>query len=120
MVVDVINNTEKNIKKFKPITINDIYNHNQLIVDFSPKMKKVDKQIKSFLNKNMYNHKKVKTNTNKAKKIIKGLFEYLLKNPKNYINILALEKKQKERSIADFISGMTDRYAINLYNKKIK
>ena len=120
MVIDVINNTEKNIVKIKPITINDIYNHKQLIVDFSPKMKKIDKQIKSFLNKNMYNHKKVKTNTNKAKKIIKGLFEYLLKNPKNYINILSLEKKQKERTIADFISGMTDRYAINLYNKKIK
>ena len=67
----------------------------------------------------MYNHKKVIINTNKGKKIIKDLFNYLSENPKKYINKEMLEKKPKERAVADFIAGMTDRYAINLY-KKIK
>ena len=90
-----------------------------LIVDFSDKMKKIDKQIKDFLKRNMYNHKKVVVNTNRGKRIIKDLFKYLLKNPKNILTIAFFKNEQKERVIADFIAGMTDRYAINLH-KKIK
>ena len=65
----------------------------------------------------MYNNKKVINNTNKGKKIIKDLFKYLLKNSKRYINSELFKKDQKERLIADFIAGMTDRFAINLYEK---
>ena len=119
MVVDVINTTNKNLKKSSPQSINDIYKQDRLIVDFSAKMKKIDKQIKDFLKRNMYNHKKVAVNTNKGKKIINDLFKYLLKNPKKYISKVMFQNEQKERVIADFIAGMTDRYAINLH-KKIK
>ncbi len=119
MVLDVIKNTNLNLNKINPQSINDIYKHGYLIVDFSDKMKKVDKQIKDFLKLNMYNHKNVIINTNKAKKIINKLFIYLSKNPKKYIKSYLLKNENKERVIADFIAGMTDRYAINLY-KSIK
>jgi len=119
MVVDVINTTNRNLKKYDPQSIKDIYKQDYLIVDFSDKMKKVDMQIKYFLRQNMYNHKKVIINTNKGKRIIKVLFNYLSKNPEKYINEELLKKEPKERVIADFIAGMTDRYAINLH-KKIK
>ena len=46
MVIDVINTTNKNLIKSNPQTINDIYKQDRLIVDFSDKMKKIDKQIK--------------------------------------------------------------------------
>ena len=119
MVVDVINTTNRNLKKYNPQSIKDIYKQDHLIVDFSDKIKKVDMQIKDFLRHNMYNHKKVIINTNKGKRIIKVLFNYLSKNPKKYINEELLKKETKERAVADFIAGMTDRYAINLH-KKIK
>jgi dGTPase len=119
MVVDVINTTNRNLKKYNPQSIKDIYKQDHLIVDFSDKIKKVDMQIKDFLRHNMYNHKKVIINTNKGKRIIKVLFNYLSKNPKKYINDELLKKELKERVVADFIAGMTDRYAINLH-KKIK
>jgi len=119
MVIDVINTTNRNLKKYNPQSVQDIYKQDYLIVDFSDKMKIVDKQIKYFLRNNMYNHKKVVINTNKGKKIIRVLFNYLSKNPKKFINGELLKKEQKERVVADFIAGMTDRYAINLY-KKIK
>ena len=67
----------------------------------------------------MYNHKKVIINTNKGKRIIKDLFNYLSRNPKKHISEELLKKEKKERLVADFIAGMTDRYAINLH-KKIK
>ena len=117
MVVDVINTTNKNLRESNPQSINDIYAQDRLIVDFSDKMKIIDKQIKYFLKHNMYNNKEVIANTNRGKKIIKVLFKYLLKNPRQYISAELFKKEQKERIIADFIAGMTDRYAINLYKK---
>ena len=119
MVLDVINTTNKNLKRSKPQLINDIYKQDRLIVDFSDKMKMIDKQIKDFLKRNMYNHKKVVVNTNRGKRIINDLFKYLSKNSRKHISKDLFKNEQKERVIADFIAGMTDRYAINLY-KKVK
>ena len=119
MVIDVINTTNENLKKINPQSIDDIYKQDHLIVDFSKKMKKIDKQIKDFLKNNMYNHKKVVANTNIGKRIINDLFKYLLKNHNEHINKELFNDEKKERVIADFIAGMTDRFAINLH-KKIK
>jgi dGTPase len=119
MVNDVINNTKKNLKKYKPRSIDDVYAAKYPIVDFSEKMKQIDKEVKTFLKKNMYNNKKVVANNNKGKKIIKNLFTHLIRYPKKYINQQILKNNEKERAVADFIAGMTDRYAINLH-KKIK
>ena len=51
---------------------------------------------------------------NKGKKIIKKLFLKINKNPKKFLSKDQM-KFNKHRAIADYISGMTDRYAINLY-----
>ena len=67
-----------------------------MIVDFSDKMKMIDKQIKDFLKRNMYNHKKVVVNTNKGKKIINDLFKYLSKNPTENILARTYLKKNKK------------------------
>ena len=80
-------------------------------------MKLFDYKIKNFLRRRMYYHKKVKSNTNKGKKIISKLFILIRRNPKRYLNVSKYDKLNIDRSICDFIAGMTDRYAINLYNK---
>ena len=67
----------------------------------------------------MYFHKSVNTKTDYGRKIIKNLFIKIKKNPKKYIDIKKYKNSSLERIICDFIAGMTDRYAINLY-KKIK
>ena len=67
----------------------------------------------------MYFHKSVNIKTNYGKKIIKNLFLLIKKNPKKYVNISKYKYFSLERVICDYIAGMTDRYAINLY-KKIK
>ena len=63
----------------------------------------------------MYNNRYVLKKNNKGKEIIKKLFTYIYKNPNKFINN-NLVKYDKFRAVADFISGMTDRYAINIYN----
>ena len=117
MVKDIILSTKKNIKKNKIKNFNDILKSKYPLVTFSNKMRKFDKTIKSFLRKKMYFHKNVKTNTNFGKKVIKKLFLTIKKNPNKYINVSKYDKTNIDRSICDFIAGMTDRYAINLYEK---
>jgi len=75
-----------------------------------------DLSIKSFLKENMYFSKKVLKKTNMGKKIIKFLFLKIKKNPTKFIKKKVFQKNNYERNICDFIAGMTDRYAINLYN----
>jgi dGTPase len=113
----IILNTKTNIRKNKIKNINDIYNSQHSIVCFSKKMNLFDVNIKKFLKKRMYFHKSVILKTNLGKKIIKYLFFKIKKNPKKYINMKNVKKSGIERTICDFIAGMTDRYAINLYNK---
>ena len=80
-------------------------------------MQKFDKNIKSFLKQKMYFHKNVNSKTNYGRKVITKLFLQIKKNPKRYINIKKYNNSNTERIICDYIAGMTDRYAINLYNK---
>ena len=117
MVNDVIKTTKMNIKKNKIKKINDIYKAKNKLVTFSKKMQIFDKKIKSFLKQKMYFHKNVNSKTNHGRKIIIKLFSQIKKNPKQYINIKKYRNSNTERMICDYIAGMTDRYAINLYNK---
>ena len=115
MVNDVIINTKKNIKKQKIYSIKDIYNSNSLLVNFSKEMELFDMSIKSFLKERMYFSENVLKKTNDGKKIIKVLFLKIKKNPSKFIKKSIYQKNNIERNICDFIAGMTDRYAINLY-----
>ena len=116
MVNDIIISTKKKIKTEKIKTIQDIYNNNNLIVTFSKEMKLFDISVKSFLKERMYFSSNVLKKTNMGKKIIKFLFFKIKKNPSRFIKKSIYQKKNFERNICDFIAGMTDRYAINLYN----
>jgi len=116
MVVDIISNTKKNIKKQKINSIQDIYNSKSSLVCFSEEMGLFDKSVKSFLRERMYFSKNVLKKTNNGKKIIKFLFLKIKKNPSKFIKKSIYQKNYIERNICDFIAGMTDRYAINLYN----
>ena len=118
MVKDLIQNTVKNVKNKEIKSTNDVYKTKEPIVSFSDKFKKIEREIKYFLRIKMYNNKNVLIKNNNGMKIIKKLFFAIKKNPKKYIYGKQLQKNQN-RAIADYISGMTDRYAINLY-KNIK
>ena len=117
MVSDVIISIKKNIRINQIRSLNDIYKSDKIIVCFSDQMKKFDMSIKKFLKQKMYFHSKVNFKTNYGKKIITKLFSKIKNNPKKYINIKKYNSLSIERIICDYIAGMTDRYAINLYNQ---
>jgi len=117
MVSDVIKTTQKNLKLNNIKSIEDIYNTKNQIVSFSNNMRNFDIKIKYFLKHKMYFHKSVSSKTHHGRKIIKKLFAFIKKNPKKFINIKNYKNISLERIICDYIAGMTDRYAINIYDK---
>ncbi len=118
MIKDIIKNTKKNLKSNRVKNFTDINKTVSLMVDFSDKFKNSESEIRYFLKTKMYNNKKVLSKNNKGKSIIKRLFDKIKLSPKKFIPQEQLSLN-KYRAISDFISGMTDRYAINL-NKSLK
>ena len=116
MVSDVIQTTKKNLKKNKILSLKDVYDAKKQLVSFSLQMQKFDNKIKSFLKRKMYFHKNVHSKTNLGRRIVTKLFTKNKKS-KKFMNIAKYNSDNLERAICDYIAGMTDRYAINLYNK---
>ena len=115
MVQDVIKKTIYNIKVENINNISNIYSRKKKIVEFSTKFKFIENQIKLFLKDKMYNNKNVLNKNNNGKNIIKKIFKIIKNNPRKFIRKSNLNEN-KFRAISDYISGMTDRFAINLYN----
>tara|TARA_B100001063_G_C16686254_1_gene514498 strand:+ start:7 stop:1125 length:1119 start_codon:yes stop_codon:yes gene_type:complete len=115
MIKDLIKNTKKNLSNNKIKTYMDISKSIYLIVDFSDKIKNSENEIKFFLKTKMYNNKRVLEKNNEGKLVIKKLFKKIKQKPEKFISKEQLSF-DKFRAISDFISGMTDRYAINLNN----
>ena len=114
MVRDLIKNTKNNLKEHNIKSLKDVHHFEEQIVCFSDKFLSIEKEIRFFLRSKMYNNKKVLLKNNQGKKVLKKLFYKIKKTPKKFIPTDVLNK-DLNRAIADFISGMTDRYAINLY-----
>ena len=118
LVTDLIEETNKRIKKSKIKTIKDVYKYGKNLVSFSKKTEFFLKEIRNFLKGNMYNHKFITKWNIKSEDIVEQLFNYYLKN---YDKIKEKHESQsKERNICDFIAGMTDKYALTIYNDLIK
>ena len=119
MVDDLIRNTKKNIEKMNIKTAQDILEAKNSLVIFSEEMIEKEKKLKAFLKNKMYNHPRVKTMNFKAKKIISDLFDLFIDEP--YLLPVSWRdfenEKEKFVNVADYISGMTDNYAMNIHKK---
>ena len=119
LILDLVNETERNISRFKIETLEDVRNAKARLVAFSPDTARKNQQLKDFLGNNLYNHYRVKRMSNKVKMVVDRLFRAYVENamllPKKYQK--KLEEESQERIICDYIAGMTDRYALDEYKK---
>lgn len=126
MVVDVIENTKKNIAENNIQSENDVRNLGKSLVGFSHEMEKAHQEIKKFLMKNMYRHQLVNAMTDNARKIVGNLFDFYMNDPKKlpvdyFENSQKIStKKELANLVSDYIAGMTDRFAIKEFDEKLK
>ena len=121
-VNDLINTTNNRLKELNLDSIDTVRKHSSPIVGFSDVMLEQHIELKSFLMKNLYRHEKVLEMTSQAKAVIELLFQQYMEQPKKmseefYQKALMYKYKNKARIVADYISGMTDRFAIREHKR---
>ena len=119
LVVDLIENSRKNIQEAGVNSIADVRNAQPLIA-FSNPMKQEAQELKRFLRTNLYQHYQVNRMTSKARRIITDLFGIFMSEPQLLPNDYQLQNEDihlQARKVADYIAGMTDRYAMREYRR---
>ncbi|NOU40386.1 MAG: deoxyguanosinetriphosphate triphosphohydrolase [Methylotenera sp.] len=117
LVVDLCTQSAHNIAQQQPQSIADI---RQLppLVNFSDEIAAQNQKLKQFLRKNLYHHYKVNRMSAKAARIVRELFAVFFENtgllPNEFQTYAEIDKP---RAVADYIAGMTDRYAIREHRK---
>ncbi|HIJ77873.1 MAG: deoxyguanosinetriphosphate triphosphohydrolase [Desulfobulbaceae bacterium] len=82
----------------------------------SPDMMEGITELRSFLYENVYESNKVHDDFIKAMKVMRELYEYFLTTDDNWERVINYnDDTPKEQMVCDFIAGMTDRYALDLY-----
>ena len=116
MIEDVIAETERRAATHKP-SLTELRLARGPLVAFSPAMQKADAGIKGFLRPRMYRHERVMRVMNEAQGVLRDLFGHYAATPADlpaeWAEGFALAgESTRARRIADYIAGMTDRYAL--------
>ena len=122
LVVDLCEQSSRNIVNAGLTTIDDVRQH-PMLISFSPEMREQQTELKRFLRTNLYQHYRVNRMSFKAQRIVRELFGVFMQNvklmPEEYQQRAGKDPDAIEhaRAVADYIAGMTDRYAIREYQR---
>jgi len=120
LVSDLIQQSERNIAAQDPVTIEDVRSAAAMIA-FSPEVNERQRTLKSFLHTHLYRHYRVMRMSVKAQRIISDLFGIFMADsrllPPQFQSPAGQAELDRARSVADYIAGMTDRYAIREHRR---
>ncbi|MBL0923697.1 MAG: deoxyguanosinetriphosphate triphosphohydrolase [Sphingomonadaceae bacterium] len=121
MVNDVIDSTRTRIASVGVGSVEDIRDAGVMIGGFSPEMAGRERRLKAFMYRNLYHHPTQVEAAARANHIVAGLFEAYRTDPAQlppeWLESLPTVEPQRSRHIADFLAGMTDRYASDRYRE---
>ncbi|MBI1424108.1 MAG: deoxyguanosinetriphosphate triphosphohydrolase [Gammaproteobacteria bacterium] len=121
LVVDLIENSQGMLTAAAPESIDAVRGYHRELIGFSEHMRQQSLELKRFLRNNLYRHYRVHRMTVKADKILRDLFNGFMHNiyllPPEHQHTAqryaeATGEAGKARAVADYIAGMTDRFAI--------
>ncbi|MEG2279301.1 MAG: deoxyguanosinetriphosphate triphosphohydrolase [Comamonas sp.] len=116
-VYDVIETTRQRIEQAGVQSANEVRACGQRLVSFSPDMQAQSQALKHFLFHQLYRHAQVMQTMDAARQVVRELFSAYLQQPRMMKPRYALRAQQagsaaaQARVVADFVAGMTDRYA---------
>ena len=118
-ITDLTGTTLMRLEEAGIRTMEDLRRVNRQVVGLSPELSRKNRELKHFLMENLYRHYKVERMRIKAERCLTQLFETYLKHP----TLLPRKHQQKmdksgrERVIADYVAGMTDRFALDEFKR---
>ncbi len=117
LIVDLTETTRRQLQTHQIQTREDVLEAPSLLL-FSASMREQADELKSFLMHNLYRHYKVMRMANKASTIVQSLFKAFIDDPRLLpAGYRSEDEHRQARAIADYIAGMTDRYAIKEYKR---
>ena len=123
LAVDVITETERRIGDQGIETLEDVRAAARPLVGFSKQGSHLNAELKRYLLSHMYRHYRVVRMAVKAEKVIQEMFSAYMDEPAmlpetpGQLFALAEDRSEQARVIADYIAGMTDRYALEEYDR---
>jgi dGTPase len=117
MIEDVIAESRRRLDALSPRSAADVRRAAQPVIAFSPQMAQADADIKGFLRPRMYRHDRVMRVMGEAEGVLRDLFAHFTATPADLPaewgeDFASLDEAARARRIADYIAGMTDRYAL--------
>jgi dGTPase len=117
LIEDVISETSRNLAALAPGSADDVRQAPSAVAHFSATVGEAERAINSFLKKRMYRHSRVMRVMEEAADVVRGLFARYQAQPGELPaewseGLAGLDEAARARRIADFIAGMTDRYAL--------
>ncbi len=117
VVTDLIETTRRNIESADPASIDEVRNQARPMVALSDAVLSEHQSLKRFLFQNLYQHEKVLEMTQRAQHMLELLFDAYMRDPRQMSDEFSAPARSgdeagKARIVADYIAGMTDRFAI--------
>ncbi len=124
VVTDLIDNTQRRIDRIAPASIQDVREYHEATAALSEEVFEMHISLKQFLNKQLYRHDRVREMTDKAKTMVEVLFDRYMTDPGQLPADFSARAtadggtaSEQARVVADYIAGMTDRFAIAEYDR---
>jgi dGTPase len=118
-VHDVVTTTEALIRGAGIRSADDVRSQSKSLVQYSPARRALNLELRDYLYRNLYYNKEVHRPNLRAVRMLKDLFEHYLEHPST-MGILSRKRIRKDglhRAICDYLSGMTDRYAMQEHGR---
>ncbi len=118
-LADVIATSEKLIAAADVQSADDVRRQPKPLIQYSPERRKLNQELRKYLYKNLYYNRVVNEPHLRAKELLKNLFAFYLKHPQEIGGSAQrrLKKIGRQRAVCDYIAGMTDRYAVQEYER---
>jgi len=126
IVSDLIETSRDLIGKYKPASVDSIRECGKSLIKMSQTTEKEHNNLKKILRKNLYQHEQVNLMSQQAAETVKYLFNIYMEQPIFLTDELHMkitkdsqikDEQRKARIIADYIAGMTDRFALSEYKR---
>ncbi len=121
LVTDLIDSSAARLRSSAVASAAEVRTHGSALIGFSGTVREQNLELKTFLREHVYKHYKVRRMTSKARRVVSALFDAFFKDlglmPEEHAATAArleatLGPAGRARAVADYIAGMTDRYAI--------
>jgi dGTPase len=118
-VSDLVTETERRLREYNINSVEELRSLPENAVSFSPQMAAKNRELKNFLYDNLYRHYRVMRMQIKARRFLSELFRAYVQDPPQLPQHtqVCLQDEKLQRVVCDYISGMTDRYAIQEHRR---